>query len=266
MTGCSGRTIRIVDPAGGDDPTLLRGVGWADGIFVAVGNQIMTSPDGVAWTNATVENQDRGFLSDAVHLDGVWVAAGGNGYRVRSIDGAATWTEESTYFAGHYRALAAGNGIAIAVGHTYGGSPDMGISAWTADGTTWSDIRTSGPGYGSIAFGNGVFVARATDSVSVTADGESWDDYTLGADLEGVEFENGEFIIADGAGFYRSTNGRDWTHVDGERPPGALEYGIGVYVGTRWAGRMFVSADLSSWTMSSEMAPALTDIALGYVD
>lgn len=254
----------IVDPGGGDDPNLLRGVGYGDGAWYAVGNQILRSRDGITWTPVEYESRDRGFLSDAAFLDGTWVAAGGNGHRIRSIDGGASWGDDAGYFSGHYRAIAAGNGVFVAVGHTYGDS-NVGLSSSTMDGASWTPERTGGDPYGSIAFGNGVFVAvGGSADISISANGVDWDDLAVGGDLGRVEFQNGAFLIGDGSGYFRSTDGRSYTHVDAEPLPDAVTFAFGRYVATTWPGRMLESADLSSWTETIDMPPGITDIELGH--
>ncbi|MCG5051810.1 MAG: glycoside hydrolase [Myxococcales bacterium] len=40
----------VLDPDGGDDRNLLRGAGYGDGVWVAVGWKIFTSEDGKTWT------------------------------------------------------------------------------------------------------------------------------------------------------------------------------------------------------------------------
>src|SRR5690606_4566129 len=111
----------------------------------------------VSWTD---ENRElSSFVSDAVYLNGVFVAAGGNGLRARSLDGGKTWTDEAEYYSGHFRALAVGNGVVVAVGHSYGRDEDVGIIANTSDGAQWSEVSARTETFGSVAFGSGVFVA-----------------------------------------------------------------------------------------------------------
>jgi len=61
--------------------------------FVAAGGAsqgfTMVSLDGITWPD---ENRTpRAFLSDAVALGDVFIAAGGNGLRLRSLDGGVSW-------------------------------------------------------------------------------------------------------------------------------------------------------------------------------
>ncbi|MCC7536369.1 MAG: hypothetical protein IT379_09155 [Deltaproteobacteria bacterium] len=253
----------VEDPEGGDDPRLLRGVGYGDGLFVAVGNRVLVSRDGVEWTERAYPSES--FVSDAVWLDGTWAAAGGNGLRMRSIDGGETWGDETGYFAGHYRAIAAGNGRFLAVGHTYGDAVE-GLSSVSLDGATWSAERTGGASLRAIAFGAGVFVAVGDRGrVMVTPDGESIVEHELGTDaLEDVAFVDGEHVVVASGGTWRSRDGDEWRR-DEHRVPGGLEHGVGRYVAAEWPGRIVASDDLVEWTTVSETGPALTDIVFGHV-
>src|SRR5204863_5090657 len=49
--GVTWENFQQLNPNGGDDADLLRGVAFGGGTFVAVGGSTFTSPDGVVWTN-----------------------------------------------------------------------------------------------------------------------------------------------------------------------------------------------------------------------
>lgn len=259
-----------VDPNGGDDETLLRGIGWGDGIFLAVGGAgagfSMRSFDGITWQDET--HTLNSFVSDVAWLDGTFVAGGGNGLRVRSLDGGVTWQDQTPYFAGHYRAIAAGNGIAVAVGHTYGDTND-GLVATTVDGATWDAEQMVGAPYMGlgIAFGAGVFVIRDEDgNVRSSSDGAQWDDATVDAGGGGaVLFADGQFVIAGESSFWTSSDGVQWSELAGDvrTPVGWIE---GQYLTLGWPATIDASSDLQSW--QNVFAPGgsgLTDIAVGWM-
>lgn len=224
----------VVDPNGGDDNNLFRGLGYGDGVFVAVGGsssgQIFTSLDGANWTPQIPASS---WLGDVTFIDGVFVAAGGNGARQRSSDGGVTWTDEGPYFAGHFRGIASGNGVVVAAGHTYNTDPFVGLTARSTDaGATWETEQTGGPAFGSIAFGAGVFVAVGADGCRRSSDGSAWADCGIaGGGLDRVVFANGEFLVPDAAGYHRSADGAAWSHQDAPSR-GVQTFGLGFYVAT----------------------------------
>ncbi|MFT3767946.1 MAG: hypothetical protein QM820_21050 [Minicystis sp.] len=257
----------VVDPNGGDDDNLFRGVGYADGVFIAVGGsskgQNATSPDGAGWTFGP---PGTAWLADVVPLNGALVTAGGNGLRQRSLDGGVTWVDATGYYAGHYRAIAAGNGMAVAAGHTYGDT-HVGLTSTTTDGKTWTPEVTGGVAFHSIAFGNGVFVAAGDTRCSTSTDGQAWKDCAgvSGSGFDGVVFANDRFILGDGAGYWLSTDGASWQHQDGEHH-GVAAYGEGLYVALDWPDRISTSPDLKTWTVRQEKTgPALVQVAYGLV-
>ncbi|NUO48602.1 MAG: hypothetical protein HOV80_07070 [Polyangiaceae bacterium] len=258
----------IVDPNGGDDDNLFRGVGFGNDTFVAVGGaavgQIATSTDGATWTfQAPVSS----WLGDVAYQNGVFVTAGGNGLRLRSTDGGVTWTDDAGYYAGHFRGIAAGNGVFVAAGHTYGGG-DVGLISTTTDGVTWTPEQTGGGTFGSIAFGAGVFVAVGNDRCSVSSDGASWSDCSIAAsDFGRVVYGAGVFAMRAGDGIYTSADGATWAPLASQSPPqGLLGQGVGMWIGGNWPDDLFASADLASWdNVFGGTGPAFVDVQVGYV-
>lgn len=74
-------------PNGGDDMDLLRGAAWGDGVFVAVGWRIYSSPDGASWTEH--DNPTGQWYGAVAHGNDRFLAVGGGGYCARSSDGQA---------------------------------------------------------------------------------------------------------------------------------------------------------------------------------
>jgi hypothetical protein len=260
---------QVVDPNGGDDNNLFRGVGFEAGQFIAVGGsskgQIQTSPDGATWTS---RDPGSSWLADVVAIGQVLVTAGGNGLRERSLDAGATWLDPTGYYAGHFRAIAAGNGLAVAVGHTYGQSPDKGLSSVTSDGKTWSPELASGATFGSVAFGVGVFVAAGQNRCSTTKDGKAWADCAgvSGGGYDGVVFANDRFVLGDANGYFVSLDGATWTHQNAEHHQVAA-FGAGLYLAVEWPDRILSSPDLMTWTTRNhDTGPAFVQITLGSVN
>lgn len=154
----------ITHDAGGE---LLNGVADGGGLFVAVGSSIVSSTDGISWTNRA-----GGFgitLFSVCYGNGRFVAVGGGCPRyhcssrsVVSADG-LEWTEFG--FDGRVLdCIAHGSGIFVSVGGWSCGDfgcPTPGAIAISRDGAEWS--LAAGPGDFSwlrgVAYGNGSFVA-----------------------------------------------------------------------------------------------------------
>jgi len=151
-------TINGVDwitQTSGFGSTAIRGVGYGDGLYVAVGDdgKLSTSPNGTTWTTRT-----SGFgttdIYGVTYGDGLYVAVGSSGTMTTSTDG-TTWTTRTSGF-GTTRiyGVTYGDGLYVAVGSS-------GTLTTSTDGTTWT-TRTSGFGstliYG-VTHGDGLYVA-----------------------------------------------------------------------------------------------------------
>ncbi len=252
---------------GGDDNDLFRGVGFGEGRFVAVGGSSVAltrvSTDGVQWLDG---GTGRAWLGGAAFTGTVWVAAGGNGLRVRSTDHGTTWTNDPGYQAMHYRAVAAGPGRAVAVGHTYNLMPNVGVITTTADGITWSERRQAGAQFGTVAFGNGVFVACTSATVCATSsDGMTWVDHNVGTGDGSVVFTGTEFIVVRSNGTFRSSDGAQWTNVNA-MSRGVAGFFNGAYFSFDWPLRIQRSTNLSTWTpVFQPMGSGLTQLVVGAV-
>ncbi|MDX2021252.1 MAG: hypothetical protein SF187_13510 [Deltaproteobacteria bacterium] len=251
----------IDDPNGGDDKTLLRGVSFADGVFVAVGERVLTSTDGAQWKKAAYTPAS--FLNQACALNGLWVAAGGNGLRVRSSDKAVTWEVSVSYMDGHFRGLACGKGRFVAVGQRN----STGMMSFSTDGMQWSEPSLGGAKLGRVAFGNGVFVAVGdAGRVATSSDGQAWSNSTLGtANRDMIMFSNGLFVTTEDGGFQTSPDGKTWTRVKSTGSFTAFAGAPGVWVGVLYPGKMHHGADLAKLTLGESTAPDFIQIAVGFL-
>lgn len=261
LDGVRWRDHVIDDPKGGDDKNLLRGAGWGDGVFVVVGDRILTSPDGATWTKRALTPAS--FLNGAAFGNGVWVAAGGNGLRLRSNDNAVTWEVRVPYMAGHFRGLAFGNGRFVAVGHR----DNAGMASVSSNGTDWSAPTIAGSRLGRLAFGNGVFVAVGDGGrVAVSADGDKWMEQKLGtADRLMITFGNGLFVTTESDGFSTSPDGRVWTRVKSTGAFSTFAGANGQWVGVLYQARMHHGTDLAKLAFGEAMAPDFAQIIVGYI-
>lgn len=251
-------------PDGGDDDDLFRGLTWGGGGFVAVGGSSVgltaVSLDGIAWTPG---GSARAWIGDVAWNGSVLVAAGGNGVRVRSTDGGATWIDDAGYQAIHYRSVASGGGVVVAVGHTYGGV-SVGVITSTADGVTWNERRSAGAVFGTVTYGAGRFVAAGEGGlIATSSDGAVWTDQTVGTGAGGVVFTDGEFVLSRGSGIYRSPDGLTWTPATSASRAVVGHFG-GAYLAVGWPLVISRSTDLTSWTpVYSPMGSGLTEMVTG---
>jgi hypothetical protein len=277
--GDGGRRASTVDGKTWDDqivsggidhtPDLLRGVGYGDGMFVAVGgdanSMIMTTSDGVTWNVDVVkgiEGVDQGFLSGVAWYQGVWVAAGGAGHIVRSMDKGKTWEATGKYYDGHFRGIAAGNGKFVAVGGQW--NTNQGISSTSTDGKQWTPIVVEGAAYSRVVFGNNLFMANSTERCAVSADGLTWDSCGLQESNYGaLAYLNGQFVQSYSGGYATSSDGKTWDKHQGFTPD-SLAYYNGLYVGTAWEGRAYAT-QLGMWMNTNVSGKPLREIAAGEV-
>ena len=211
MVGYGGRRIRSTDlgltwtddqrliPMGGDDQYLLRGVGYGNGLFVATGFKILTSPDGVTWTERA--NPQQQWLAPPIWGNGRFVAAGGYGYTATSIDG-ITWRMGGNHGIEAARTLVFKDG-------TFTAATDQGFWWTSADGESWTKTSgghsssivlcgdriadrndCSGPfgrKSGIVAYGEGVYISVAYE-VERSTDGVNWTTIFVNQGFVGVAY------------------------------------------------------------------------------
>jgi hypothetical protein len=126
----------------------LQSVAYGNGTFVAVGDAgiVLSSPDGVAWTQRVSETTSS--LWGVSYGNGTFVAAG-SGIVLTSPDG-ATWTQRTT---DHFSGVTYANGSFVAVGGS-------GMVATSPDGATWTQrTAVTTDDLLGVSYGNGTFVA-----------------------------------------------------------------------------------------------------------
>ncbi|MEQ9424889.1 MAG: LamG-like jellyroll fold domain-containing protein [Cyclobacteriaceae bacterium] len=199
------------------------GVAFGNGLFVCVSSngdtyQVMTSPDGVNWTE---RESPQSSWSSVVYGDGLFVAVSyndsGSGQVMTSPDG-ITWTAQ-TAIDGGWNSVTHGNGLFVAVDWN-GGNNVM----TSPDGVNWTARAGTGHVYWpSITYGNGIFVAVSDDDgadrIMTSADGINWTART-------PPENNGWFSVTYGGGVFvavaydgdhpamTSTDGINWTLRD----------------------------------------------------
>jgi hypothetical protein len=180
-----------------------------------------------------------------------------------SEDNGVTWAAQAGRFPGHYKAIAAGNGTFVAVGHTLNGE---GLINTSHDGVSWSGEQTGGTPFTTVHFGNERFIAMDTrGGVHTSKDGLLWTQslIPLGVKLSEIRYVNGVFLAqSSGGGYQWSLDGRHWSE-EGAFLPSNITYGGGTYLGCDQSGRVFGARMLDTWTAASEKSHHFVDIVYG---
>lgn len=147
-------------------------VTYGNGLFVAAGTdgKIVTSPDGITWTNQT---SGYSFEFDAItYGNGRYVAVTQDASNsiFTSTDG-VTWTKNLTVSLRLW-AVAYGGGLFVAAGND-------GSLITSSDGLTWTNRIsgfTSGQRCTGVAYGNGTWIVvnEHTTNISTSTDGVTW--------------------------------------------------------------------------------------------
>lgn len=223
----------------------FREVSYGNGRFIAIGDRISVSMDGVSWN--THVHLTCNLLNSLAYGNDQWICVGENGLKMSSVDGGATWSDGVAMFGGDYRAVAFGEGVFVAVGDTLSGE---GFVNTTRDGEEWSGERVGGSPLWDVAFGDGRFVAVDLDGYAhISVDGETWRQCVikLGSRLTSVEYVNGTFLATSGRGRYHwSIDGVEWFEEEAFLPT-SVTYGGGEYLGLYLDGRVCSARVIDGW-------------------
>jgi hypothetical protein len=224
MAACSGGSGGTdgtpVDSLGADDRPRFWGAGVSpDGRFVAVGDEIAFSDDGVSWTAADV-TLDGSLRSIAFGPDR-WVAVGGVD-QVVSDDGGETWTRieiepNPIVEASHFTSVGYRDGEFRATG-TYADCQVFG----SADGVSWTSLRyitvaeprlVDDPVLGWLVYDRQSDITIAIDDAELPftyvrgnvdtlevvghTDGTTWGFARKGFETVGVVLENEDWVVQE---------------------------------------------------------------------
>ncbi len=254
-----------------------RSVAYGNGAFAAVGgygygDQLMaSSPDAVTWK---VAQKPKTTVYKSVFFGGgKFLAMSGDAAQVGdakpvvavSTDG-ATWTTAAR-ISGKWvlRRLAFGNGTFVGVG-------DRGRRSYSTDGLDWKDVPDvkAVDTLVDVAFGNGVFVGVGLHSLRVSSrDGITWSEPQRGKEgehLNAVVFADGRFVAVGAGVTFVSPDGEKWTRTANENAPLTCVFGSGVFVGTRWKGRIFKSSDAIVWKEVHKCPNHIESVTFGSTD
>jgi len=201
-----------------NESTLLA-VTFGNGLFVAAGDSgsLLTSADGVAWTNHSRAPSD--FLAGTAAGNGKFVAVGGRGSDaiiLGSTDG-VSWVDRNVTPSNAFSAAAFGNNRFVVV-------DGNGAILSSPDGISWTSIAAGQSSFTTVTYAHGKFIALASDgTVAESDDGIAWVQQNSGPTNvinSGIAFGNGLFVATGyrsvpGAPDYslisRSADGLDWS-------------------------------------------------------
>ncbi|WP_223837203.1 S-layer homology domain-containing protein [Paenibacillus oceani] len=235
----------------------LNSVVYGNSMYVAVGDMgtIVTSPDGVSWTNRSPVSTST--LYGVTYNSGKYVAVGVSGTILTSTDG-VTWTRQTSNQSTTIYSVTYGSGKFVAVGAN-------GMALTSTDGVSWNS-HSSGTTewYTTVSYGNGKFTAAGGRTIVTSSDGVSWTSSSSGASsgtyLYGTAYGNDKYVaVGDKGTIATSTNGTSWTStasVNGINTTfKSVIYINGQFVVVGFNGTVMTSLDGISWnTVSSNQS------------
>jgi len=213
--GLAANINNLIWRQGGDSLSYgsWEGVVYGNGLFAVLvqsSNKIMTSSDGVTWTERTLPSSE--LWSCITYDNGKFViAAYGTNKAATSTDG-ITWTARTLPSSQYWHRATYGNGLFVII------EAVSNKAATSSDGVTWTE-RTlpSSELWSAVAYGNGVFVivADSSNKAATSSDGITWTARTLPSfsSWKNLAYGNGLFIaIAEGTDkAATSPDGITWT-------------------------------------------------------
>ena len=196
--------------------------------------RLVTSADGVAWTPAVDELTPP--LLDVSFSDGVFTGVSSDYALWISIDGGNWLRLGPIPVQGNEPPTYVIHGGGKFVGYNPKPGADTVVLA-SPDGINWTGSTTVADVRG-LVFGNGIFVISGSD-IMTSPDGVSWTVYPRERDVlpTSVAYGAGRFVATGGKSLLLSTDGVRWEKVenaDSRRVPVGLYYVNGLFVGPSW--------------------------------
>jgi RHS repeat-associated protein len=231
---------------------ILNAVVYGNSIFTSVGDSgtIVTSSDGIAWTDQTSGTVNN--LNAVTIGDGLMVVSGSGGVLLTGSNG-SDWAAQTSGTSKDLFAATYGNHRFIIAGAT-------GTILSSTNGNTWINATTpTTENLLCAAFGNGLYIAAGANGTLITSgDGTAWTSQTSGtsAHIQGIVFNKDTqsfvAVTADNT-ILSSSNGIDWNADPISNPPAtgtfkAIGYSNFQYLLTHSSGAIFTSLDALTWT------------------
>lgn len=227
-------------------------------------NTFTASTDGITWKDSEFDAKYSKYIRGLFHFKEKFHAVGGDGelFALTSRDG-ITWSEPQSIGGKHtLRRYAIGNGKIVGVG-------DYGRRSVTTDALSWEDTPDAKPVDTciDIAFGNDVFTAGGLHGMCMSSrDGLTWENRQVGEEGEHINamlWDGNQFVGVGLGGTYTSPNGVDWQRHRNTNAPTRAVFGNGIFVGSRYRGRLLMSADAINWEESTKVTPNMESLAFG---
>jgi predicted RecA/RadA family phage recombinase len=176
---------------------------YATGTFVAVGNGgfVMSSSDGITWTNRTAPGGNTNTWRGVAYGNGIFVAVSSDGTnRVMTSPDGITWTLRTAAAANSWNSVTYGNNLFVAVSSFATGNNVM----TSPDGITWTSRTNASDNYWQyVTYGNGLFLAVAYSGINsslvmTSPDGITWTSRTPANSMNNfysVVYGNGLFVL-----------------------------------------------------------------------
>ena len=235
----------------------FRGVSAAEGKFIAVGNTIVVSTNGLDWEPGEVPANYLGqetLLEHIAFANGIFLAAQDSGGLVAASTNGLDWRDITPTNGLSLGRVTGGNDRFVAVeGNSGGVSLSTDGVVWSAPVVTNSDGQTCSDPH--LCFKDGLFVATGDNGLLFTSpDGNSWSfhqqQHVIPFVPEMMINVAGRYFAAGGAyGIATSTNGSDWEIAQTPCYARLLLYGGGSLVAIGTWGEIFSSEDGgATWT------------------
>lgn len=254
--------------------TAIRGITFAAGLFVIVGNAglIKTSPDGITWTTrSSPVGQTTNNWQQVVRGSTKFVAVSNAGtIRAMSSTDGITWTAATATISGSWAGLGTSGSLFVAT------QSSGGAFMTSTDGLAWTSRAVSGTAFwsGAVAFGASKWIAvsqtnsnAAQSRIMSSADGLTWSTFYESRIVPQIPVitgmaTNGTKIIAVCSNrknriLSSSNGGTTWTQILGPTPTNTLTdvcYGGGMFVAVASNGvgnGVIYSSDGTTWTAAA---------------
>ena len=241
--------------------------------FLSSLGRYLSSTDGIVWTERATDFSLTNLPVSATFGNGRYVmAAGAPDLLLTSPDG-NKWTRVGRAESREFRAIAASDDVAVAVGV---GQPGIGTATGglvysSNDGANWTarSLATTAT-LNDVAYGvapASAFVAvGAIGTIASSVAGDVWTLRSSGTSqtLHGVKQIDGRFLaVGDGGMMLSSTDGTSWAPIAAATAQALYQvsYGANVYVVVGAGGTIMTSSDALVWTpRTSGTAATLVDV------
>lgn len=245
---------------------LLSGVVYGNGQYVAVGynSTILTSPDGLNWTQQTAPTNItltgiafNGSTFVAVGLDAKTTDAA----VLTSSDGINWLATDGSLGVHGLLAVTVGAGQFVTVGYS-------GTAFTSSDGTNWASHALGvGNSLNGVAYGGGLFVAvGSSGGIFSSSDGMSWTSRISGTPyaLNGVAYGNGTFSVVGESVFLSSFNGIAWSVILTGQFAVAITYNPNDNLFVAWDNghqpALFISSNALNWKVNGPATAGTTSL------